>query len=235
MSAQETAAGLARQMRSHFDSLVAICSSQIKTNQELPGLSNDHSTLACVFNILTFTPLLSLNACSGWQTTSSGMVQVKRTLLEKIVHEPKRTRECLVQAAQLYGRFRKAAWLAHFDPLCILIAVLYIWMYIDLAIPQQAQLDDAAFVPGTPSEVVRIDQALSEHQRERWCSYSAKQQPHITGIGLLSDRRSLQRLHKDASGILAASAKKSRLAAGLSSILAATASGLLPTWEGAEG
>ncbi|PIA97417.1 hypothetical protein CB0940_06698 [Cercospora beticola] len=193
-------------------------------------ISSDYSIMVRIIRILDFTPLRTLCRATRWQTTEYGASEARRQLCDTFRENGKRANDCVFEASQLFQYFRTIKALSHIDTMCLLICVLYIYVYIELGlrsssstIPQQ----DGA----RPSRIIRLDQPDPDDEREDWLSGRHDCQPHLAGIGLLDAERSSARLFKEASRIMANSATTSRLAMALSSIMNTHAVGGIPKFQ----
>lgn len=159
-------------------------------------------------------------------------MEARRRLKDEMVQEPRRAKECLVEAAHLFVSLRTAHALTHFDPLAFLYAGLYIWVYIVLAVPRQGQ--DSIHTSPSGGDVLRLDLPRDSVLHEGWLLGRDSPALFITGIGVLGAERSLVRLQKEAARVFASSARSSRLAAGLASAMTAAASGKPLGWDAVE-
>lgn len=220
--------------RTKLDELMIACLSQSEARHSSSIILEIHKDLMAVFSILSFAPAGPLNVFSGWQTTAAGVTEARRQLSVQMSRDTRGTKENLIKAAWLFGKMRGAPALSHFEPLCFLFATLYIWAYISIANGQYSKLENEALTARGETEVLRLAQTSSESRLQEWTTDKISASPQITGIGRLSDSRSLVRLQKEAARVFSESAKRSKLAAGLAAIMTSAASGNSPGWDAVE-
>lgn len=193
-----------------------------------PGILGDCITVARLLTILSFTPLRHLVVFSNWQTSPRGSENSRKQLQCILRHNTTRTRECAYHAAQLIAKFRKQTFLSHMEPFVLLVATLYLWAYIELAIYRPTPSYQSN---GNHGSIVRIDQHMDAKTWSDWTERGDHSRPHIAGIGILDNSRGPERLLKEAARITAISATKSHLAASLSRMFISQSSGNMPVWE----
>jgi hypothetical protein len=107
------------------------------------------------------------------------------------------------------------------------MCVLYIVSYIELVELQRPGLISRADSIGA-AKVIRLDQAISEDERDSWLNLRCQSRPHVTGLGLLDTDRSVARVFKEASQIMINNGPTSTLAVAMSAIYASSAAGRPP-------
>jgi hypothetical protein len=220
------------------DGLDNIVQSYIDTDfmaeQEHCRLLEDCTIMARLAAILSFVPTKLLLQFGHWQISSAARENACHQLRSKVHQYGPRARECVHHAAQLFAHFRGQSLLTHVDPFCLLIATLYLWAYIDSALPSSNGENLAApdSVSGSNNRaLVRLDRELSSADRADWKDSGISKRPHITGVGALDTARSHIRLLKEASRIMGAGACSSKLILNMSRALYVQALGYLPITE----
>ena len=193
------------------------------------GVADDCSALTRLIVILVFTPLRLLLPFSRWQSAPQDSENARKQLRHILNQDDARARDCALHAAQLFGRYRKQAHLIHIDPWCLLFTHLYLWAFIELAIPHT---DITSTTSGTQQRrTIRIDHALDKAETTDWIKQGGEMRPHITGVGMLNGQRSSVRLMKETARIMCVGGTRSALAASLSHIISSSAKGNIPTFH----
>ncbi|KAI5363912.1 hypothetical protein Slin15195_G095670 [Septoria linicola] len=205
------------------------CAQNLNAN-DTSSITYDYAIMSRVLLILNFTPAQLLYPASQWQTTESGARQARSQLTELFSLNISRARTTMFEASQLFQYFRAVNALSHIDTLSLLICTLYIFAYTELAIPLQMTLYSDGDAP-PPAKIIRLDQAISDEDRDDWLGLQSNCRLHLVGIGLLDADRSSARLFKEASRIMANSALTSRLAAALATMLTSQAMGKAPKFQ----
>jgi hypothetical protein len=198
------------------------------------SIANDFAIASRVFTILSFTPARLLFPFSRWQTSDRGTGDARKELFKIVQQDTRRTRYCMYQAAQLFQHFRTIKALSHTDTIFLLICTLYMLLYVELVVTRDTDPQNARLSPNTSiagAKVIRLDQLTSEDAVEAWLTLRNPHRLHVTGIGLLDADRSVARLSKESSNIMANSASTSNLAAALSVIMTSHATGDVPDFQ----
>ena len=185
---------------------------------------------ARLLTILAFTPSRLLLPSSKWQTSAYGCSKAREELLHILSNDAPRARYCLYLSAQLFRHFRNTPASSYVDTLALLMCVLYLVSYIEL-VELQKQRPGTASTRGdntSVAKVIRLDQTLSDHERDDWLNGKCQSRPHVTGLGLLDSERSVARVYKEASRITRENGATSTLAGAMSGILASQATGRPP-------
>ncbi|KAF4815565.1 hypothetical protein CGCTS75_v012932 [Colletotrichum tropicale] len=212
-----------------FDALSQVGCSQVLREMDAGTNSNDFALLSRVLSICSFTPLRLLNSYSKWQTTDAGHSNARSELLDIIPQNVSRARHCLYYAAQVLQYFRTTRVATILDILSVLICVLYMVVYADIFEQQDPNSAGSGVSASTSStEIIRLDQVVDAGLLNGWLEFRNHKRPHITGVGLLHNGRSVPRLYKEASRIMASGASVSRMAKEMSMILESQGKGYPP-------
>lgn len=166
-----------------FDALSQAGCSQPLNQPGEDGKPNGFAVAARLLTILAFTPSRVLLPFSKWQTSAHGCNAARKELVDILTNDASHARYCLYLAAQLFRHFRSTQASTHFDTLAFLMCVLYIVSYIELVELQRPGLISRADSIGA-AKVIRLDQAISEDERDSWLNLRCQSRPHITGLGL---------------------------------------------------
>ena len=213
--------------RTAFDALSTEGCSQSLDEVDRDATLNGYAVEARLLTILTFTPSRVLLPSSKWQTSAHGYGKARNELLGILSNDAPRARYCLYLSAQLFRHFRNTQASTYLDTLTLLMCVLYLVSYIELV---ELQRPDAALRRDTTSvaKIIRLDQSISEDGRDSWLNHRCQSRPHVTGLGLLDTDRSVARVFKEASRIMANNGGTSTLAGAMSAIMASSATGRPP-------
>lgn len=210
-----------------FDALSKAGCSQSLSRPEGDGRLNEFAVTARLLTILSFTPPRVLLPYSRWQTSTHGYGTARKELIGILSDDASRARYCLYLTAQLFRHFRSAQASTYSDTLALLMCVLYLVSYIELVELQRPHVTSGASVVGV-AKVIRLDQAISDDERDSWLNLRCQSRPHVTGLGFLDTDRSVARVFKEASQMMVNNGPTSTLAAALSTILASSAAGRPP-------
>lgn len=191
------------------------------------NILNDFKIAARIIRILDFTPARLLYPFSGWQTAESGASKARLELETIMSQNVGRARQYAYDASQLYRYFRATRVLSHTDCLSLLVCMLYLLLYIELAIPLQTVAERQGGSPENPT-VERLDEVVNPDELKDRPSLRQHHRPHIAGIGFLDAERSTVRLYKETARIFSNSASTSGLARSLSAIATSLALGNAP-------
>ncbi|KAF5512399.1 Zinc finger protein [Colletotrichum aenigma] len=212
-----------------FNALSQVGCSQVLRETDAGTNSNDFALLSRVLSICSFTPLRLLNSYSKWQTTDAGHSDARLVLLDIIPQNFSRARHCLYYAAQVLQYFRTTRVATILDILSVLICVLYMVVYADIFEQRDPNSAGSGVGASTSStEIIRLDQVVDADLLNGWLEVRNHRRPHITGVGLLHSGRSVPRLYKEASRIMATGSSVSRMAKEMSMILESQGKGYPP-------
>ncbi|KAJ0288581.1 hypothetical protein COL940_001961 [Colletotrichum noveboracense] len=212
-----------------FDALSQVGCSQVLRETDAGTNSNDFALLSRVLSICSFTPLRLLNSYSKWQTTDAGHSDARLELLDIVPQNFSRARHCLYYAAQVLQYFRTTRVATILDILSVLICVLYMVVYADIFEQRDPNSAGSGVGASTSStEIIRLDQVVDADLLNGWLEVRNHRRPHITGVGLLHSGRSVPRLYKEASRIMASGSSVSRMAKDMSMILESQGKGYPP-------
>lgn len=210
-----------------FDTLSRAGCSQPLHQPGEDGKPSEFAVAARLLAILAFSPARVLLPFSKWQTSAHGYGAARKELIDILRNDATRARHCLYLAAQLFRHFRSTQASTYFDTLALLMCVLYLVSYVELVELQHPDVSLRADGIGAV-KVIRLDQAISEDERDSWLNLRCQSRPHVTGIGLLDTDRSVARVFKEASQIMVSNGPTSTLAATMSAMLASSAAGRPP-------
>ncbi|KAK1838526.1 hypothetical protein CCHR01_18846 [Colletotrichum chrysophilum] len=211
-----------------FDALSQVGCSQVPRGTDAGTNSNDFALLSRVLSICSFTPLRLLNSYSKWQTTDAGHSNARSELLDIIPQNVGRARHCLYYAAQVLQYFRTTRVATILDILSVLICVLYMVVYADIFEQNPSSAGSGVSVGTSSTEIIRLDQVVDADLLNGWLEVRNHRRPRITGVGLLHSGRSVPRLYKEASRIMASGSSVSRMAKEMSMILESQGKGYPP-------
>ena len=210
-----------------FDTISKAGCSQPVVQPDGDGKPNGFVVAARLLTILAFTPSRVLLPFSKWQTSAHGYGTARKELIGILSNDAPRARYCLYLAAQLFRHFRSTQPSTHFDTFALLMCVLYFVSYIELVELQRPDVTPRADGIGV-SKVIRLDQAIGDDERDSWLNLRCQSRPHVTGLGFLDTDRSVARVLKEASQIMANNGPTSTLAVAMSVVCASSATGRPP-------
>lgn len=192
------------------------------STQGKPAQSYFHGRLYPILAILRCVPLETLHTFSGWKATKADATLAGQELSIWINQEHVTARQNLRHAALLFGDIRSGTSMTFYDPLCLLIATLFIWTYAQVAkwpsLPSSSE-----------TQPIRLDQQLDESTVRLWKSHGLHRHVHITGIGLLARPNGAARTLKEATRILMERRAWSRLNYGIALALSQLIDGKSPS------
>ena len=210
-----------------FDAISKAGCSQPFVQPDGDGKPNGFAVAARLLTILAFTPSRVLLPFSRWQTSAHGYDAARKELIGTLTNDVPRARYCLYLAAQLFRHFRSTQPSTHFDTFALLMCVIYFISYIELVELQRPDVTSREDGIGV-TKVIRLDQAISDDERDSWLNLRCQSRPHVTGLGFLDTDRSVARVFKEASQIMVNKGPTSTLAVAMSAIYASSAAGRPP-------
>lgn len=212
--------------------LEVLCKCGVSQSLKVDGagfISNDFLVVARILTILNFIPGRLLFQFTRWQTSEGGSSHARKELSRIVNQEIGRARHCMHLAAQLFQYLRLGNTLRHTDTVTLLVCALYMVLFIELVVNQEADRDVQASMPDT-RKLIRLDQVSDQRLIDDWLSLKNDCRVHITGIGVLEADRSIARVYKESSRIMGRSASKSSFAAALQPMMEAHAAGSVPAF-----
>lgn len=147
-----------------------------------------------LISILRDVLLGHLYALCGWKSSDLETEAAKTVLSAWMRDNVERARKCVIHAGALFGEARSQTYKMSFDPLFLLVPILYLWGY------QRLSPSDSCGV-GNKS-VLRIDCGIDEEVAKSWICGESSHAIHITGVGQLTGRDSAVRLLKELRRVL---------------------------------
>jgi hypothetical protein len=155
-----------------------------------------------LLSLLRPVPLGLLYMYFGWMTTRRGTQTAKEELSRLIMKDKQGAREALRHSAILFRIIRTQTTTTFFDPHSLLIASLYIRVYVEL---EDTLLKEISSNVGPPSSIgrpLRIDQDLEADSLPQWIRLGTRVPLHIAGVGILDGVESGTRVLKEAIRLL---------------------------------
>lgn len=147
-----------------------------------------------VISILRDVPLRHLYASCGWKSSDAEVDAATDALSAWMNSNNESARRCVMHAGALFGDVRSQVYKTSFDPLFLLISVLYLWAF------QRLSPDNSSVVDTKP--VLRIDSGVDKTVANSWIQGKSDYTIHITGVGRLTGRDSAVRLLKELRRVL---------------------------------
>lgn len=191
---------LQSQLKMMIDSLSHV-SKQLPTDGEGHRCDDDMSHIIAILRHVSLRTLLS---ALGWYASES---EIEKAVMEskKFLHqEAALSRLCLRRAAAIFGRLRPKRHFSCYDPLSLMVSVLYIHLFDQLS-PKTGTTHPHDGVNGCEAPPIRLDRAMSEQALRVWVQNSGSEAVHITGIGLLQTHGSSQRIWNEFRRIMRSS------------------------------
>ncbi|KAJ5533543.1 hypothetical protein N7494_010095 [Penicillium frequentans] len=151
--------------------------------------------LSLILRVLRFIKYRPLYLSSGWMAQTEEVRAARQHIAELLHAKPRKARQGLLNAAQLFRIIRSQRQYDPFDSFVLLMVVLYIWNY-DRYVVSHSSLN------GGNEETLRIDQNIDADLQEEWIAGTKRKQLHISGIGVLNGQDSMSRILKEAMRIL---------------------------------
>jgi hypothetical protein len=162
--------------------------------EQAPPVKSQHG-LSFMLRILRVVPLRTLHALSGWQATGSQIMAARNSLQALIQTRPEKARQGFIYALITFAVLRAKTPFEPHEPLCMLAAVLYIWIYhILTGLPQ------AGPSSGEPTETIltlRFEDSINIVTCNKWISSGCRARFYVAGVGFLDGKTSPARLLHD--------------------------------------
>ncbi|PLB53994.1 hypothetical protein P170DRAFT_460272 [Aspergillus steynii IBT 23096] len=186
----------------------------VSTVKLTPCISDTRDTFFNLLFILRHIPLGRLYTYSGWYASEPDISAARSYLTTWLRENPMLARECVVHAGALLGKVRSSAVSSCYDPFCLLIAVLYLWMFERLRSASCVELPQPPETSGRVT-MLKVDQYCEERTKKRWVEGDSSVVLHITGVGLLSSPGGTRRLLQEFLRIISSRTAWSVLRRGL--------------------
>ncbi|PYH40381.1 Zn(II)2Cys6 transcription factor domain-containing protein, partial [Aspergillus saccharolyticus JOP 1030-1] len=153
-----------------------------------------------ILRLLRFIQYRHLYVSSGWMAQHQEVGAAAEHIAQLLQAEPRRARQSLLHAAQLFRLIRSQQQFDPYDSFILLMAVLYIWNYDRFVVSAKTKYSSGA----DAENILRIDQNMSEDLQEKWIAGTFEQhkQLHITGLGVLNGHDSVPRTFRESMRIL---------------------------------
>lgn len=151
--------------------------------------------LSLILRVLRFIKYRLLYLSSGWMAQAEEVRAARQHIAELLHAKPRKARQGLLHAAQLFRIIRSQRQYDPFDSFVLLMVVLYIWNYDKYVVSQSS-------FNGGNEGTLRIDQNIDADLQETWIAGTKRKQLHISGIGVLNGQDSMSRIFKEAMRIL---------------------------------
>jgi hypothetical protein len=160
------------------------------------GVSDMRDTFFHLLFILRHISRETLYRYSGWYASKDDISSAEACLRTWFQNNSELSRECVAHAGALIGKIRLSPTMSCYDPLSLLISVLFLWAYERLkpASPLAESEQQARRNSSGPAIIFKVDQAHEESVRERWIRGDPDVLVHVTGVGLLSSTGGTRRL-----------------------------------------
>lgn len=195
---------------------------------ERTALATTHMKTYHLLSILRRVPPRTLFMYFGWMTTAQGADTATKELRRLLTEDKRSAREALQHSAILFRTIRNQSTATFFDPLSLLIAALYMRVYVqleDISLRETfATLQTSSWM-GKP---LRIDQMFDDDTSNSWTEIGAPAPLHITGIGLLDGVESGSRILKETIRVLTRRMQWNGLSSGVVRTLQQLLNGELP-------
>ncbi|KAJ6035908.1 hypothetical protein N7540_000187 [Penicillium herquei] len=160
------------------------------------GNPDNRDTFYHLLEILRHVPRKQLYASSGWYASAEEMAAAESCLVGWMRDNPALSRECVVHAGALISEIRSTTSTACYHSFCLLIAVSYLWVFTRFHYADSnANKGNSPLQP--PTTLLRIDQYHDPSLRERWVQTGSGIHIHVTGVGILLNQGSAERLWKE--------------------------------------
>lgn len=125
--------------------------------------------LSLILRVLRFITYRPLYLSSGWMAQAEEVRAARQHIAELLHANPRKARQGLLHAAQLFRIIRSQRQYDPFDSFVLLMVVLYIWNY-DKYIVSKSSLK------GGNEETFRIDQNIEADLQEKWIAGARRKQ-----------------------------------------------------------
>lgn len=168
----------------------------------------DQDVLYILIHLLRDVPMRSLLAFAGWQVDDAQVEAAKLELSEWAFQHEQVARQCFLHAVAIFNILRNKHPFAAHEPLSLLTATLYIWMY-DQFIQEDGNgngnRDDISML------TIRLHSAADRQAFERWVHEGGAARVHIPGVGFFGGKDGRVRLLHEFRRILLSRTEWSRV------------------------
>ncbi|KAF4429654.1 hypothetical protein FACUT_9062 [Fusarium acutatum] len=182
-----------------------------------------------LLSLLRRVPLRFLYMYFGWMTTQRGTQTAKEELSQVIVKDKQSAREALRHAAILFRIIRTQTTTTFFDPHSLLIASLYIRVYVELEDTILKEISSNLGPSLSVTRPFRIDQDLEADSLQQWIRLGIRVPLHLAGVGILDGVESGTRVLKEAIRVLGQRAEWKVLNKSTVKVLQQVIDGIPPT------
>lgn len=181
-----------------------------------------------VLRLLRFIKYRLLYVSSGWMAQRQEVDAAAQHIAQLLQAEPRRARQSLLHAAQLFRIIRSQRQYDPYDSFLLLMASLYIWNYDRFVISDKPQFPSG----GDAEEILRIDQNVDKDLLEQWITdtFDTPKLIHISGLGVLNGQDSVPRIFRESTRILSHEKAWSRQANAIKYALHQILSGVAPSF-----
>ncbi|EXL41413.1 hypothetical protein FOCG_16220 [Fusarium oxysporum f. sp. radicis-lycopersici 26381] len=165
-------------------------------------LALTHSKTYHLLSLLRRVPLRFLYMYFGWMTTRRGTQTAKEELSRVIMKDNQGARGALRHSAILFRIIRTQTTTTFFDPHSLLIASLYIRVYVELEDTLSKEISSNVGPSSSIGRPLRIDQDVEADSLHQWIRLGTRVPLHIAGVGILDGVESGTRVLKEAIRIL---------------------------------
>ncbi|KAH7208340.1 hypothetical protein BKA60DRAFT_464454 [Fusarium oxysporum] len=155
-----------------------------------------------LLSLLRRVPLRFLYMYFGWMTTRRGTQTAKEELSRVIMKDNQGARGALRHSAILFRIIRTQTTTTFFDPHSLLIASLYIRVYVELEDTLSKEISSNVGPSSSIGRPLRIDQDVEADSLHQWIRLGTRVPLHIAGVGILDGVESGTRVLKEAIRIL---------------------------------
>lgn len=160
------------------------------------GNSDARNTFHHLLGILRHVPRKQLYVYSGWYASEEDISTAEACLFGWMRENPVLSRECVAHSGALIGEIRSTATTACYHYFCLLIAISYLWAFTRFQDGGFEARDETSPLQ-PPATLFKIDQHHDPSLREHWVQAGSGILVHVTGVGLLSNPGSAERLWKE--------------------------------------
>ncbi|KAF5258797.1 hypothetical protein FOXYS1_10615 [Fusarium oxysporum] len=195
--------GLLKSMRSSVTGELGLLHPVQKSSLPVEPVPRDQDVLYVLIHLLRDVPMGSLLAFAGWQVDDAQVEAAKLELSEWTFQHEQVARQCLLHAVTIFNILRTKHPFAAHDPLSLLTATLYIWMF-DQLIQKEGREDIS-------KPTIRSHRQADRPAFERWVDEGGAARIHIPGVGIFGGKDGRTRLLQELRRILLSRTEWSRV------------------------
>lgn len=216
-------------MRRQLDQKFELFQGPQGTSASTAPLTLTHLKTYHLLSLLRRVPLRFLYMYFGWMTAQRGTQAAKEELSRVIIRDKQSAREALRHAAILFRIIRTQTTTTFFDPHSLLIASLYIRVYVELEDTMLKEISSNLGTLLSISRPFRIDQDLEADSLQQWIRLGTRVPLHLAGVGILDGMESGTRVLKEAIRVLGQRAEWKVLNISTVKVLQQVIDGIPPT------